>query len=113
MFRYRSAINFQIRPLRLQPFFQPGQHPGSTSRCSGHQEMVVAQPGGDTAIEYDTVSLTQQSVAALPFRQCREHICIDAVEKNRSVRTLDIDLSEGRSIHYGHAFPGCYALTAN
>src|SRR6516225_6953166 len=113
MFRYGSAIDLQVRPLRLQPLFQPCQHPGCTSGGSGHKEMVFTKPGGDTVVKDDSVSLAHHSIAALPFRQCRKHVRIDAVKENSGVRTLDINLSECGSVHHSHALPGCHALTPN
>src|SRR4051812_19275331 len=109
----RGAIYLQVRPLRLQPFFKPRQYAGSTSSSSGHQEMVFTQPRGDTVIKDDAVSLAHQSVSALSFRQCRKDIRVDPIEENSGIRTLDIDLSEGRGVHHGHTLPGCNALTPN
>src|SRR5687768_9981831 len=75
--------------------------------------MVFPQPGGDTVIKHHPISLAHQSVAALAFLQCRKDIRINTVEENSGIRALDIYLSEGRGIHYGHTLPGCQALTPN
>src|SRR5688500_8123809 len=98
----RGAIDLQVRPFRLQPLFQPGQHPGSATCGGGHQKMVFTQAGCDTVVKDNTISLAHQTVAALSHRQCREDVGINAVKEYRCVRTLDIDLSKGRGIHHCH-----------
>src|SRR5687768_973963 len=101
MLGYGGAVDFQVGPLCLQPLFQPCEYPGSTSCGSGHQEMIFTQTGGDTVIKDHPVSLAHQAVAALPFGQCRKHVCIYAVEENCSVRALYINFSEGGGVHHG------------
>src|SRR5678816_1642085 len=75
--------------------------------------MVLTQPRGHAVIKDNSVSLAHHSVAALPFRQCRKHICIDAVEKNSCIGSLYIDLSECRSIHHSDPLTCSNTFTPN
>src|SRR5688572_11072730 len=83
-----------------------------------HEEMIIAEPHCHAVIDEETELVHYQPVACAAGLQRRHAVRIDAVEKFRRVRPLDLDLAERRGIEEPDAvadnenFPGYRALPA-
>ena len=64
----------------------------------GHDEMLLAEPRRGAVVHGEAILAQHQPVARAADLQRREFVDIDAIEKTRRIRPLNIDLAECRHI---------------
>ena len=88
-------MDFEVRPLGLQPFLEPAQHRRRVARRGGHQVMGFAKARCDAVVHHHAVLAQHQAIAGAADGELAPGVGVDPVEKFGAVTALDVDLAQG------------------
>ncbi len=101
--RHGCKPHAHVRPLGLQPAFEPREHARRATRGGGHHVVLVGEAHGHAVVEDHAVLVEHQAIAALADFQLAPRIRVDPVQQLRRIGALNVDLAERRRVENADA----------
>ena len=111
--RNGNQMDVQLRPFRLPPQFQPGQHGFRVAGGGVHQVAVFGNTRRHAIVEDGAVLAQHQPVAAAANGEAAERAGVHAMQKLPRIPPLDVDLAKRGGIEHPHALAHRKALAVH